>query len=123
MNPVPVIEGVEIIPAECTSDEVVETSKEFIKSLDKESCKVKDHAGFIVSRLVDALMNEAIHCVMDGNKPEEVDKTMRLCCNFPIDLLELCDLVGAEIVLHGLETMEKEFGEQLRPAPHLPQHR
>ena len=51
--------------------------------------------GGIVSRLVDVLMNEAIQCVMDGNKPEEVDKAMRLCCNFPLGPLELCDLADA----------------------------
>ena len=51
--------------------------------------------------------------------PEEVDKLMRICCNFPMGPLELCDLVGAEIVLHGLETMQKEFGDRFRPAPLL----
>jgi 3-hydroxybutyryl-CoA dehydrogenase len=56
---------------------------------------------------------------MDGNKPEEVDKAMKLCCNFPMGPLELCDLAGADIVLHGLETMEKEFGERLKAVPLL----
>lgn len=116
MNPVPVIKGVEVIPSQKTSPAVLEASKAFVKSIDKEPCEARDYAGFIVSRLVDALMNEAIHCVMDGNKPEEIDKAMRLCCNFPIGPLELCDLAGAEIVLHGLETMHKEFGDRLLPA-------
>lgn len=119
MNPVPVIKGVEVIPAQKTSPAVLEASKEYIKSLGKEACEARDYAGFIVSRLVDALINEAIQCVMDGNKPEEIDKAMKLCCNFPMGPLELCDLVGAEIVLHGLETMYKEFGERLRPVPLL----
>ena len=119
MNPVPVMKGVEIIPGRHTSNEVIEASKAYVKSLDKEPCEAKDYAGFIVSRLVDALMNEAFLCVMDGNKPEEVDKAMRLCANFPIGPLELCDLVGAEIVLHGLETMHKELGDRFRPAPLL----
>jgi 3-hydroxybutyryl-CoA dehydrogenase len=44
---------------------------------------------------------------------------MRLCCNFPIGPLELCDLAGADIVLHGLDTMEKEFGEKLKAVPLL----
>ena len=69
--------------------------------------------------MVDVLINEAAQCVMDGNKPEEVDKAMRLCCNFPIGPLELCDLAGADIVLHGLDTMEKEFGERLKAVPLL----
>jgi 3-hydroxybutyryl-CoA dehydrogenase len=119
MNPVPVMKGVEVIPGRHTSAEVLEASKAFVKSLDKEPCEARDYAGFIVSRLVDALMNEAIHCVMDGNKPEEVDKAVKLCLNHPMGPLELCDLAGADIVLHGLETMYAEFGERLMPAPLL----
>ena len=119
MNPVPVMKGVEVIVGRHTSEETLKASKEFVKSLGKEPCEAKDYAGFIVSRLVDALMNEAFHCVMDGNKPEEVDKAMKFCCNFPMGPLELCDLAGADIVLHGLETMNEEFGERLRPAPLL----
>ena len=119
MNPVPVIKGVEVIPGMKTSNDVIEASKEYVRSIGKEPCEAKDLSGFIVSRLVDVLMNEAIRCVMDGNKPEEIDKAMRLCCNFPIGPLELCDLAGADIVLHGTETMYAEFGERWMPAPLL----
>ncbi len=119
MNPVPVIKGVEVIPGMKTSNDVLEASKEYVKSIGKEPCEAKDLSGFIVSRLVDVLMNEAIRCVMDGNKPEEIDKAMRLCCNFPIGPLELCDLAGADIVLHGTETIYSEFGERWTPAPLL----
>lgn len=119
MNPVPVMRGVEIIPGRHTSDETLQTSKDFIVSLGKEPCEAVDYAGFIVSRILDVMMNEAFYCVMDGNKPEQVDKAMRVCCNFPMGPLELCDLAGADIVLHGLETMHKEFGDHLHPAPLL----
>lgn len=119
MNPVPMIKGVEVIPGKQTSADVLEASKEYVKSLDKEPCEAEDISGFIVSRLVDALMNEAIRCVMDGHKPEEIDKAMKLCCNYPIGPLELCDLAGADIVLHGTETMYAEFGERWKPAPLL----
>lgn len=119
MNPVPMMKGVELIPGRHTDPDVLEASKEYIKSLDKEPCEARDYAGFIVSRLVDALINEAILCVMDGNKPEEVDKAVKLCLNHPMGPLELCDLAGADIVLHGLDTMYAEFGERLRPAPLL----
>jgi 3-hydroxybutyryl-CoA dehydrogenase len=119
MNPVPMMKGVEVIVSTYTSADTVETSKKYVTSLGKEACEAKDYAGFIVSRLVDVLMNEAVRCVMDGNKPEEVDKAMKLCCNFPMGPLELCDLAGADIVLHGLETMEAEFGERLKAVPLL----
>ena len=114
MNPVPVMKGVEVIVSAFTSKDTLDTSRSFVKSLGKEPCEAKDHAGFIVSRLLDVLMNEAIQCVVDGNRPEEVDKAMKLCCNFPIGPLELCDLTGADVVLRGLETMEAEFGERLK---------
>lgn len=119
MNPVPVTKGVEIIPGVLTDSDVLEASKAYVRSLDKEPCEAKDYPGFIVTRLVDVLVNEAVRCVMDGNKPEEVDKAMKLCCNFPMGPLELCDLAGADIVLHGAETMYAEFGERLMPAPLL----
>ena len=119
MNPVPMIKGVEVILGKKTSKDVLEASKEYVKSLDKEPCEAEDLSGFIVSRLVDALMNEAIRCVMDGHKPEEIDKAMKLCCNYPIGPLELCDLAGADIVLHGTETMHAEFGDRWTPAPLL----
>jgi 3-hydroxybutyryl-CoA dehydrogenase len=119
MNPVPLMKGVEVIVSTHTSKDTIDASKAYIQKIGKESCEAKDYAGFIVSRLVDVLMNEAMLCIMDGNKPEEVDKAMRLCCNFPIGPLELSDLAGADIVLHGLETMHKEFGERLRPCPLL----
>jgi 3-hydroxybutyryl-CoA dehydrogenase len=119
MNPVPVMKGVEVIPGRHTSEDVLEAAKEYVRSIDKEPCEARDYAGFIVSRLVDALMNEAFFCVMDGNKPEEVDKAVKLCLNHPMGPLELCDLAGADVVLHGLETMYAEFGERLMPAPLL----
>ncbi len=119
MNPVPVMKGVEVIVGKNTSTATVEASKEYIKKIDKEPCEAMDHAGFIVSRLVDALMNEAFWCIMDGNKPEEIDKAVKFCLNHPMGPLELCDLAGADTVLHGLETMHKEFGDRLKPAPVL----
>jgi 3-hydroxybutyryl-CoA dehydrogenase len=119
MNPVPVMKGVEVIPGRQTAPATVEAAKEYVRKIGKEPCEARDYAGFIVSRLVDALMNEAFWCVMDGNKPEEVDKAIKLCLNHPMGPLELCDLAGADVVLHGLETMYEEFGERLMPAPLL----
>ncbi len=116
MNPVPVMRGVEIIRAMTTSDETMRLGREFIKRLGKEVVEAVDYAGFIVSRILDAMLNEAVRCVMDGNRPEEVDKAMKICTNFPMGPLELIDLAGADIVLHGLETMEKDFGDRFHPA-------
>jgi 3-hydroxybutyryl-CoA dehydrogenase len=122
MNPVPVMKGVEVIISTFTSEDTVQTAKNYVKSINKEACEARDYAGFIVSRLIDALINEGVQCVMDGNKPEEVDKAMRLCANFPMGPLELCDLVGAEVALHGMETMAEEFGNKFNPVPLLKDH-
>jgi 3-hydroxybutyryl-CoA dehydrogenase len=116
MNPVPVMRGVEIIRAITTSDETMAIGREFLLKLGKEVCEAVDYAGFIVSRILDAMLNEAVRCVMDGNKPEEVDKAMEICTNFPMGPLELIDLAGVDIVVHGLETMEKDFGDRFHPA-------
>jgi len=121
MNPVPVMRGVEIIRTRTTSDETMVIGREYLKRLDKEVVEAVDYAGFIVSRVLDAMLNEAVKCVMDGNKPEEIDKAMKVCTNFPMGPLELIDLAGVDIVLHGLETMEKDFGDRYHPAPLLRQ--
>jgi 3-hydroxybutyryl-CoA dehydrogenase len=117
MNPVPAVGGVEIIRGRNTSEDTFRTSKAFVVSLGKEPCEAADFAGFIVSRILDAMLNEAFYCVMDGNAPEEVDKAMKTCANLPMGPLELCDLVGADVVFQGLQSLHQEFGERLRPAP------
>jgi 3-hydroxybutyryl-CoA dehydrogenase len=119
MNPVPVMKGVEVIPGMHTSAGVLEACKAYVKSLDKEPCEARDYAGFIVSRLVDALMNEAILCVMDGNKPEEVDKAVKLCLNHPMGPLTLLDFVGLDTTLFIADAMYQEFKDPRYAAPPL----
>jgi 3-hydroxybutyryl-CoA dehydrogenase len=121
MNPVPIMRGVEIIRAMTTSDDTMAIGRDYLKKLGKEIVEAVDYAGFIVSRVLDAMLNEAVRCVMDGNKPEEIDRAMKICTNFPMGPLELVDLAGVDIVLHGLETMEKDFGDRYHPAPLLRQ--
>jgi 3-hydroxybutyryl-CoA dehydrogenase len=121
MHPVPVMRGIEIIRALTTSDETMAVGREYIQKIGKEAVEAVDYAGFIVSRLLDALVNEAVKCVMDGNKPEDIDKAMKLCANFPMGPCELIDLSGADIVFHGLETLKKDFGERFNPTPLLQQ--
>lgn len=119
MNPVPVMRGVEIIQGMLTSEETMNLCKGFIIKIGKEPVFAVDYPGFITSRILNAMLNEAIFCVMDGNKPEEVDKAMRICTNFPMGPLELIDLAGADILLNVLEMMQHELGDKYRPAPLL----
>ena len=119
MAPVPLMKGVEVIPGLLTSEETVNQSISFVESLGKVSVRATDYAGHVASRILDVMLNEAVLCVMDGNKPEEIDKAMKVCTNFPMGPLELIDLVGADILLHVMESMQREFGDRCRPAPLL----
>jgi len=119
MNPVPLMKGVEIIRGQLTSDETYETALNYIRSLGKEPIPAVDYAGFIVSRLVDVLMNEAVKMVQEGNRPQDIDKAMELCAGHPMGPCKLLDLVGAEIAMHGMETMARDFGDGYKPHPLL----
>jgi 3-hydroxybutyryl-CoA dehydrogenase len=119
MNPVPLMKGVEIIRGQLTSNETVETTTEYVKSIGKEPIYAIDYAGFIVSRLLDVLMNEVVKMVQEGNRPEDIDRAMELCAGHPMGPCKLLDLVGAEIAMHGMETMERDFGEFYKPHPLL----
>jgi len=119
MNPVPLMKGVEIIRGQLTSDETMEVTLQYIKKLGKESIMAVDYAGFIVSRLLDVLFSETIKLVEEGNKPEDIDKAMELCAGHPMGPCRLLDLVGADIAMHGMETMERDFGDKYKPHPLL----
>lgn len=119
MNPAPLMKGVEIIRGQLTSDETMNITLEYIKKINKEAAIAVDYAGFIVSRLLDVLMNEAVKLVEEGNSPEDIDKAMKLCAGHPMGPLTLLDLVGAEIAMHGMETMERDFGDRYKPHPLL----
>lgn len=121
MNPVPVMKGVEVIRARQTSDEVMEAAVKYIESIGREACQAVDYAGFIVSRILNVVQNEASKLVMDGNKPEDIDKAMRLCCNWPMGPCELNDLVGIDIVEAGLRTLEADLGPSYKPSPLIKQ--
>jgi 3-hydroxybutyryl-CoA dehydrogenase len=119
MNPVPLMRGVEIIRGQLTSDETVEATRGYVQKIGKEPIIAIDYAGFIVSRLLDVLMNETIKMIQEGNQPEDIDKAMELCAGHPMGPCKLLDLVGAEIAMHGMETMTRDLGEYYRPHPLL----
>lgn len=121
MNPVPVMPGVELIKGRLTSDEVMDEAVKYVKNIGREACIAVDYAGFIVSRLLDVVQNEACKLVMDGNSPEDIDKAMKLCCNWPIGPCALMDMVGLDIVEHGLGTLENDLGASYKAAPLLRQ--
>lgn len=119
MNPVPLMKGVEIIRAQLTSDETMQAALDYVKAIGKESVVAVDYAGFIVTRLLDVMMNETMKLIQEGNSPEDIDKAMVLCAGHPMGPCKLLDLVGAEIAMHGMETMERDLGAAYKPHPLL----
>ncbi|MFO7990668.1 MAG: 3-hydroxyacyl-CoA dehydrogenase family protein, partial [Thermoplasmata archaeon] len=83
-SPAPLMKGIEVIRAQLTSEDTFKTAWEFARSLGKDPVEAVDYAGFIVSRLVDVLMNEAVKMVQEGNRPEDIDKAMELCAGHPM---------------------------------------
>jgi 3-hydroxybutyryl-CoA dehydrogenase len=119
MNPVPLMRGVEVIRGQLTSDETTEDALQFIRNLGKEPIMAVDFAGFIASRLVDVLFNEVMKLIQEGNRPEEIDKICTLCLGHPMGPCRLLDLAGADIAMHGMETMARDFGDSYKPHPLL----
>jgi 3-hydroxybutyryl-CoA dehydrogenase len=118
MNPPPLIHGVEIIKSLMTSEETVKQTDEFVRSLGKEPIEVKDSPGFVVSRMICLVMNEAVRMHEEGvASVEDIDKISHLCFNWPMGPFRLLDLIGIDIVAAVLNAMYAETGsERFKPA-------
>lgn len=119
--PAPAMKLVEVTPGLLTEEETVKSLMEFAKQLGKEPVKAPDTSAFIVNRLLDPMWNEAMYLVMEGNKPEDIDKAMRLGANHPMGPLELADYAGLDIVLAVMEQMQRDLGDKYKPCPLLRQ--
>lgn len=117
MNPVPQMKGLEIIRAQLTSDETFNVTMDYVKKIGKEAAMAVDYAGFIVSRLLNVLVNETVKLIEEGNTPEDIDKAMQLCAGHPMGPCKLMDLSGLDISLHGMETLERDLGPKYKPHP------
>lgn len=119
-NPAPVMKLIELIKGKKTSDEIVEKSKKFSESLDKTIVTVNDTPGFVTTRLIYVLCNEAINLLSRGiASAEDIDTACKLAFNFPMGPLELSDLVGNDIYDHIGLYLEKELGNNYQPSPLL----
>ena len=119
-NPAPVMKLIELIKGKNTSEEVYELSKKFSESLNKTVVTVNDAPGFVTTRLIYVLCNEAAKLKMEGiASTQDIDVACKLAFNFPMGPLELSDLVGNDIYLHIGEYLEKELGEKYKPSPLL----
>jgi 3-hydroxybutyryl-CoA dehydrogenase len=115
-NPVHVMDLVEVVVAEQTSDATLTFAEEFVTAIDKEAVVVQDAPGFATSRLGVAVGVEAIRMVQEGvASPADVDRAMELGYNHPMGPLELGDVVGLDVRLDICEHLREELGERFRP--------
>ncbi|MBY9018969.1 MAG: 3-hydroxyacyl-CoA dehydrogenase family protein [Candidatus Lokiarchaeota archaeon] len=116
-NPATVMKLIELIKGDKTTDETLEIAKNFSKGLKKTVVTINDSPGFVTSRLIYVLCNEAINMKMEGiASTEDIDTACKLAFNFPMGPLELSDLVGLDIYNNIGEYLNKEFGDKYKPS-------
>jgi 3-hydroxybutyryl-CoA dehydrogenase len=121
MNPVPVMQLVEVIRGQATSDATTTKTLEVAKALGKTPVEVNDYPGFVANRVLLPMINEAIYAVMEGvATAEAVDTVMKLGMAHPMGPLALADFIGLDVCLAILEVMHRGLGDpKYRPCPLL----
>lgn len=121
MNPVPVMELVEVIRGLATDDAVYETVAELARNVGKSPVLVEDFPGFVSNRILMPMINEAIFALYEGvAEKEAIDQVMKLGMNHPMGPLALADFIGLDTCLYIMETLYEGFGDnKYRPCPLL----
>jgi 3-hydroxybutyryl-CoA dehydrogenase len=121
MNPVPLMQLVEIIKGLATSEETFAITKELSLKLGKTPVPANDYPGFISNRILMPMINEAIYCLYEGvGIPEDIDQVMKLGMNHPMGPLALADLIGLDTCLAIMQVLQQGLGDdKYRPCPLL----
>ena len=121
MNPVPVMQLVEVIRGHATSDATTARTLDVARALGKTPVEVHDYPGFVANRVLLPMINEAIFAVMEGvATPEAIDTVMKLGMAHPMGPLALADFIGLDVCLAILEVMHQGLGDpKYRPCPLL----
>ncbi|MFM1814176.1 MAG: 3-hydroxybutyryl-CoA dehydrogenase [Pseudomonadota bacterium] len=121
MNPVPIMQLVELIRGIATEDETFKVSRDFVQSLDKTIAVSEDFPAFIVNRILLPMINEAVYTLYEGvGTVEAIDKAMRLGANHPMGPLELADFIGLDTCLSVMQVLYEGLADsKYRPCPLL----
>lgn len=110
MNPVPLMDTIEVIRGFHTCEETLKSTEELLQNIGKESIVVNDFPGFVSNRISHLLMNEAAFIIQDQvATPEEVDAIFRKCYGHKMGPLETADLIGLDTVVNSLDILYESF--------------
>jgi len=121
MNPVPVMQLVEVIRGIATDDTTFEAAKDLIERLGKTATVAEDFPAFIVNRILLPMINEAVYTLYEGvGSVEAIDTAMKLGANHPMGPLQLADFIGLDTCLSVMQVLHEGLADsKYRPCPLL----